>query len=66
MNRILTRTLFLLSLVLVVPPLLLAQGVGDYNSTGSGPWNAASTWLRFDGTSFAPATAHPPRLTARW
>lgn len=36
-----------------------AQNVGDYNSAGSGPWNAASTWLRFNGTDFVAAPSAP-------
>ena len=36
-----------------------AQSTGEYNSSGSGPWDAASTWLRYDGSSFVAAPAPP-------
>jgi len=36
-----------------------AQSLGDYNSAGSGPWNAAATWLRYDGSNFIAAPAPP-------
>jgi hypothetical protein len=38
---------------------------GDYRSDGSGNWNSAGTWQRFDGTNWvaAGANGYPGELT---
>src|SRR5690348_10834094 len=36
-----------------------APVLGDYRSTGSGNWNNAATWERFDGSNWNPATVAP-------
>lgn len=36
-----------------------AQTTGDYQSFTSGNWSAASTWLRFNGSSFVAAASAP-------
>lgn len=33
--------------------------IGDYTSTASGPWSAASTWARYDGTTWVNAVSAP-------
>jgi hypothetical protein len=36
-----------------------APVLGDYRTTGSGDWNNASTWERFDGSNWLAATVAP-------
>ncbi|MCW5900281.1 MAG: hypothetical protein KIT10_13520 [Flavobacteriales bacterium] len=53
------RSTIVLIALLLLPTMLAAQGVGDYNTAASGPWNALSTWLRFNGVDFVPAPSVP-------
>ncbi|MFN9711156.1 MAG: T9SS type A sorting domain-containing protein, partial [Bacteroidota bacterium] len=46
-------------LVLFYPLLVSAQLTDDYRSTGTGNWNQISSWERFDGSNWAPATTTP-------
>lgn len=34
----------------------MGQSAGDYRTTGSGNWNNAGTWQRYNGTSWLPAS----------
>lgn len=61
MNRF-TRaalSLVLLASTAFIPSNVTAQNLGDYRSAGTGLWNTASTWQRFDGTSFVAAQSAP-------
>jgi hypothetical protein len=58
------KTTFTSLLLVIVTSLfssiVSAQAVGDYRSAGTGNWNLAATWERFDGVSWiAPAPAAP-------
>jgi Secretion system C-terminal sorting domain len=53
------RRILLLTCTVVMSVLAIGQAPGDYQSFTSGNWNAASTWLRYNGTSFVPAPGAP-------
>ncbi|XZF16304.1 T9SS type A sorting domain-containing protein [Chitinophagaceae bacterium MMS25-I14] len=59
---------------MLFPVLLLsvgarAQNTGDYRSVASGPWSAAATWEKYDGTTWNTPTNPPgsatPSVTVR-
>jgi len=54
------KKIFSISLLAIFAPVLLAaQASGDYRTAATGNWNAAGTWERFDGASWATATGKP-------
>jgi len=42
--------------------LLFAQNVDDYQTVGSGDWNAAATWERYSGTQWEAASSAPDSM----
>ena len=53
------KKILLLSCILLLSLFVIAQTAGDYRSFQTGTWSSTSTWERFDGTSFVPATNAP-------
>ena len=55
------RLLLALTLFAASSASVLAQATGDYrtNGTGGGNWSVATTWQRFNGTSWVAALAPP-------
>ncbi len=49
----------LLHILLFTSLTVPAQTAGDYRSAGSGNWDDAGVWLRFDGSDFVTATSSP-------
>jgi hypothetical protein len=62
MNKRFTLWSALLSAFLFFAGAAPAQLTGDYRSSGTGTWNAAGTWERYDGSAWVPA-AVPPTST---
>jgi hypothetical protein len=57
MNRPYLQTLCLLFLLLAGK--ISAQAIGDYQSAGSGNWNALATWQTWNGSAWIAAVATP-------
>lgn len=58
-------TMRLICFLLVSLPLLSSgQTLGDYRSFQSGPWSAASSWARFDGSVWVNPAPAPPSSAA--
>jgi Secretion system C-terminal sorting domain len=53
------RKILLLTSTLLISVFALAQTTGDYQSFTSGNWSDASTWLRYNGSSFVAAATAP-------
>lgn len=50
---------WIIALLPIFAGAAVAQTAGDFRSAGTGAWNAAATWERFDGSSWVPASAPP-------
>src|SRR5690242_11253079 len=53
------RSLYLSFLLALVVNVALGATVGDYRSSQTGPWNQASTWQTFNGTTWVAAASTP-------
>ena len=53
------KTLLLLAIGCTILFHAFSQATGDYRSKATGDWNAASSWERFDGTSWVAAVVAP-------
>ncbi len=56
-------TLFLVCLLLSINAQLFSQATGDFRSRVTGEWRTASSWERFSGGTWSPATEPPPGLS---
>lgn len=59
MQIIMNKNYCILILFFCLPLVALAQSTLDFRSQTSGNWTTASTWQRFNGTTWVTATASP-------
>lgn len=59
MRNLIPTLLTVLTLLITVPGMSLAQSEGDFRSVAKGDWSAAATWEVFQGGSWAAAVTAP-------